>query len=86
MLKAVQGMSENERDCMIIADQMAIKAGLVFDPSIKKMIGKCTYVQSIIILRLFLYVYVPVCNLLLFLLYSLSVSLVIFLFVFESNA
>ncbi|XP_025268115.1 uncharacterized protein LOC105251607 isoform X2 [Camponotus floridanus] len=44
MLKyAVEGMSENEKDCMIAADEMAIKAGLVFDPSTKRMIGKCTF-------------------------------------------
>ncbi|XP_077278932.1 uncharacterized protein LOC143906611 [Temnothorax americanus] len=44
MLKcAVKNMSENERDCMIVADEMAIKAGLVFDPSTKKMIGNCTF-------------------------------------------
>jgi len=44
MLKyAVEGMSENEKDCMIAANEMAIKAGLVFDPSTKRMIGKCTF-------------------------------------------
>lgn len=40
---AVKNMSENERDCMIVADEMAIIAGLVFDPSTKKMIGNCTF-------------------------------------------
>ncbi|KMQ89921.1 vam6 vps39-like protein [Lasius niger] len=44
MLKhAVKGVSENERDCMIVADEMVIKAGLVFDPSTKRIIGKCTF-------------------------------------------
>lgn len=44
MLKqAVKGMSENERDCMIVVDEMTIKAGLVFDPSTKKMVGKCIF-------------------------------------------
>ncbi|XP_071643008.1 uncharacterized protein [Temnothorax longispinosus] len=39
----VKNMSENERDCMIVADEMASKAGLVFDPLTKKMIGNCTF-------------------------------------------
>jgi len=44
MLKqTIKGLSDNEKDCMIVADEMTIKAGLVFDPSTKKMIGKCIF-------------------------------------------
>ncbi|RLU16309.1 hypothetical protein DMN91_012069 [Ooceraea biroi] len=39
----VSRMTENERDCMIAADEMTIRAGYAFDPSSKKIFGKCTF-------------------------------------------
>lgn len=36
-------MITEERECVMVLDKMAIKSGEVFDPSIKKTIGSCTF-------------------------------------------
>jgi len=36
-------LKPQEKDCVIIMDEMAIKAEEVFDPSTKKFIGSCTF-------------------------------------------
>lgn len=39
----VPRMITEERECVIVLDEMAIKPGEVFDPSIQRVIGSCTF-------------------------------------------
>lgn len=44
MLKqTIRGLSDNEKDYMIVADEMTIKPGLVFDPSTKKWLENALF-------------------------------------------
>lgn len=39
----VPRMITEERECVMVLDEMAIKRGEVFDPSIQRIIGSCTF-------------------------------------------
>lgn len=44
MLKSeVPCMAAEERECVMVLDEMSIKPGKIFDPSIQRMIGFCTF-------------------------------------------
>ncbi|XP_039303296.1 uncharacterized protein LOC120357257 [Solenopsis invicta] len=43
MKTEVPCMTTEERECVMVLDEMSIKPGEVFDPSIQRMIGYCTF-------------------------------------------